>query len=402
MKIMTPMYTLRRGGAYDRFIMMLEAFLERRYEVHCLSLTPIQIKNPFYHNEVADFPFKLGNGWVAKLIVLFLFPLYSLWIGRREKIDLFIAFGSLYAFILAIPKLVLKKPMVTLIRGNSTLSLKMHDSNKYLLYLNMIIEYLGLVSSDRIVTVNTALREDIVRVIGRKKNNTEVKVLFNNVPQIPTPVQEDILHVRGQLAIPEGAKLLVTAGVINRGKNIEILIKCLPKIGIDNLFLLIVGDGFAKADLDYRNHLRKLTEKFGVDRRVIFTGWLEKDELWKIFHAADLFVLPSKSEGMPNSMLEALGSDLPCFGSRVPGIMDILHDEELMFDPMDEQAIIDKVWRFFSDVQYFHEIKELCQKRKKDFIFDWKEKVFQVLTGGSYDKNRYGTFKGSRLEEVLK
>src|SRR4030043_271228 len=92
MKIMTAMYTLRRGGAYDRFIMMLEAFLERRYEVHCLSLTPIQIKNPFYHNEVADFPFKLGNGWVAKLIVLFLFPLYSLWIGWREKINLFVAF----------------------------------------------------------------------------------------------------------------------------------------------------------------------------------------------------------------------------------------------------------------------------------------------------------------------
>ena len=45
MKIMTAMYTMRRGGAYDRFIMMLEAFLERNCEMHCLSLTPIQINH---------------------------------------------------------------------------------------------------------------------------------------------------------------------------------------------------------------------------------------------------------------------------------------------------------------------------------------------------------------------
>ena len=48
MKIMTAMYTMRRGGAYDRFLMMLEAFLERECAVHCLSLTPIQIEHPCY------------------------------------------------------------------------------------------------------------------------------------------------------------------------------------------------------------------------------------------------------------------------------------------------------------------------------------------------------------------
>jgi len=379
MRIMTAMYTIKRGGAYERFKMMVEAFLDKQCEVHCLSLIPIPIKNPFYHNHVRRLPFKIGGGWVAKLMVLFLFPVYSLLIGWQEKIDLFVAFGSLYAFVLAIPKYILKRPMVTLIRGDSTFVLKMQDSSRYLLWLNKVIEYLGLTFSNRIITVNTAIQKDISRVIAKKKK-IDVEVLFNDVPPISISLQEEMFRTRTQFAIPEGAKVLVTAGIINKGKNIEILIKCLPKIGMNNLFLFIVGEGSAKTDFHYQNYLKELIETLGLDQRVIFTGWLEKKELWKIFRAADLFVLPSKSEGMPNAMLEALGSDLPCLGSRVPGIIDILQYEELMFDPMDEQSLIDKIRHLFSDFQYLHEMKALCQDRKKAFIFDWKERVFHLVT----------------------
>ncbi len=381
MRIQTTHYTLRKGGAYDRFRMMLEALAERQCEIHCLSMTPIQIKHPGYHNHILFLPFKIGDGLIAKLMVLLLFPFYSLLVGWREKIDLFVAFGSLYAFILAIPKWILKKPMVTLIRGDSTLGLKMRDSNKYLLCLNRVVEYLGLFFSDRIITVNTAIQREIVKVIGEKKK-IDVKVLFNNVPSIPISLQGEILETRTQWGIPEEAKVLVTAGVINAGKNIEIVIKSLARIGMNKLFLLIVGDGSAKTDFHYQNYLRELAETLGLDRRVIFTGWLEKEELWKIFRAADLFVLPSKSEGMPNAMLEALGSDLPCLGSRVPGIADVLQYEELMFDPMNEQTLVKKIQLLFSDFQYLHKIKDLCQDRKKAFIFDWKEKVFQIVTRG--------------------
>lgn len=322
---------------------------------------------------------------MTKVMVLLLFPFYSLLIGWREKIDLFVAFGSLYAFILAIPKWILKKPMVTLIRGDSTLGLKMRDSNKYLLRLNRVVEYLGLFFSDRIITVNTAIQREIVKVIGEKKK-IDVKVLFNNVPPIPISLQGEILETRTQWGIPEEAKVLVTAGVISKGKNIEILIKCLPQIGMNNLFLLIVGDGSAKTDFHYQNYLRELTETLGLVRWVIFTGWLEREKLWKIFRAADLFVLPSNSEGMPNAMLEALGFDLPCFGSKVPGIVDILRYEELMFDPMDEQTLVKKARQLFSDLQYLDKIKRLCQDRKKAFIFDWKETVFQTVTKGILSK----------------
>jgi glycosyltransferase involved in cell wall biosynthesis len=379
MKIMTAMYTLRRGGAYDRFLMMLEAFLERDCEIHCLSLTPIQIRSPFFNNHVIRLPFHLSHHTLTRISVLILFPFYTLFVGWREKIDLFIAFNSLYAFIQAMSKWILKKPMVTLIRGDFAFGLKMQDSFKSLLWLNKAVEYLGLIASDRILTVNTDIKGKVVRVIGSRKN-IDVEIFFNNilVSNHSTPMER--MAIRNLYAIPEDAKVLVTAGVLNRGKNIEVLLKSLPKIGIKNLFLFIIGDGSTKEDTHHLEDLKEMTKELGLEKKVIFTGWLQKEEMWRIFRSADLFLLSSLNEGMPNVLLEALGFDLPCLGSRISGIEDILQHEELMFDPRNDAVIADKVRQFFSDDQHSKDIIQLCRERKKTFAFDWKERAFQMVT----------------------
>jgi glycosyltransferase involved in cell wall biosynthesis len=120
----------------------------------------------------------------------------------------------------------------------------------------------------------------------------------------------------------------------------------------------------------------------GIDNQVIFTDWLEKEELWKLYLASDLFILPSLKEGMPNAMLEAMGSGLPCLGSNIPGIRDILQYDELMFDPLDEKALVDRIQRLFCDHQFSNRVKRLCQERKEVFEFDWKERIFQMMTTG--------------------
>ena len=97
---------------------------------------------------------------------------------------------------------------------------------------------------------------------------------------------------------------------------------------------------------------------------------------------ADLFVLPSKSEGMPNAILEALGLGVPCIGSRIPGIIDVLRHEELLFDPLDEESLTNKLARILSDAQYSTYINGLCRERKRGFIFDWKERAFLLATQG--------------------
>jgi len=385
MRIMTAMYTMKRGGSYDRFIMMLEAFLERGCEVYCLSLKPIQIENPWFRNHILVYPFRSKENLIAKLVVFFFFPLWSVWVGWRHKIDLIIAFGSLYGFLLSFSKWLLQKPMVTLIRGNFSFGLRTQNSSTVLVFLNKMIEYYGLLFSDKIITNNSAARDEILKRFG-KKRNIEVQVLYNNIPPMNIREPEDDARTKDKYGIPGNAKVLVTAGILNQGKNIEMLINCLPDIGIKNLYLLVAGDGSTRADLHYKDFLQRLVEELELSKRVVFTGWLEKEELWKIYLASNLFVLPSLSEGMPNAMLEALGFNLPCLGSRVSGVKDVLQYEDLMFDALDREDLVEKVRHFFSDELCSNYVMELCQARKKEFIFDWEEKSFQMVTNSIFDR----------------
>jgi len=378
MKVMTAMYTVRRGGAYDRFIMMLEAFLERNCETHCLSLTPISINHSYFHNHVMYLPLKTVEGFIAKLAVVCLFPLWSFWVGWSKKIDLIIAFGSLYAFLQGFSKWILKRPMVTFIRGSSYFGLAIQNSPRYSLYLNKIIEYLGLLFSDRIITNNEATRGEILKRLGKRKS-IDVQVLYNNIPPMKIREQEDIFQTRNKYGIPQYAKVLVTAGILNRGKNIETLIECLPKIEVKDIYLFIVGDGSTQTDLHYKESLQCLAKRLKVNKQVIFTGWLEKKVLWNIYLASDLFVLPSLSEGMPNALLEALGVGLPCIGNNIPGIRDILQYDDLLFNHLDEKVLGYKIHRIFSDRYYFEKVKRLCEERKETFRFDWGERVFHMI-----------------------
>ena len=378
------MYTMRRGGAYDRFVMMLEAFLERNCEVHCLSLSPIHIEHSLFHNHIMYFPFKEVNGFIARLAVLSVFPLWAIWTGWRNKIDLIIAFSSLYAFVQSFAKRFLGKTMVTLIRGRSSFDLKAQNLPQWALYLNSFIERIGFHFSDRVIGNNKAAQEEILKVFGR--NKIDIQILYNNIPPMNIRMPEDVLQTRSKYDIPENAKVLVTAGILNRGKNIEALVECAMKIQMKNVYVLIVGDGSREADFRYRDSLRGLAKRLGVDKQVLFTGWLEKEDLWKIYLASDLFVLPSLNEGMPNALLEALGLNLACMGSWIPGIKDILQYEALMFDPRDQEAIAHKVTRFFSDEQHANAILQLCHERKKNFFFDWKERAFQMVTQKPFQK----------------
>jgi len=126
--------------------------------------------------------------------------------------------------------------------------------------------------------------------------------------------------------------------------------------------------------------LRELAKTLKVSNQVLFPGWLEKQELWKIYLASDLFIMPSLDEGMPNAMLEALGAGLPCVGSNIGGIKDILQYKELMFVPQDEKALTNKIQQFFTEKQFFDKVKKLCQERKDAFVFDWKGRVFEMIT----------------------
>jgi glycosyltransferase involved in cell wall biosynthesis len=91
------------------------------------------------------------------------------------------------------------------------------------------------------------------------------------------------------------------------------------------LELVIVGDG------RYRPTLEELARQLGVAARVRFRGLLPAGAaVQSELDAADVFVLPSRTEGLPRAMIEAMARGLPCIGSAVGGIPELLPIEAMV------------------------------------------------------------------------
>jgi glycosyltransferase involved in cell wall biosynthesis len=140
--------------------------------------------------------------------------------------------------------------------------------------------------------------------------------------------------------------VVLTVGTLEQlYKSQDVLIDAVGRevrAGLD-LRLVFVGDGKHRAELEARARSR------GLEGRVRFLGWLSGAKAVRAeLDAADLFALPSRQEGLPRAMVEAMARGLPCLGSTVGGIPELLPPEDLV-PPGDEAALADKIREMVSD-----------------------------------------------------
>lgn len=91
-----------------------------------------------------------------------------------------------------------------------------------------------------------------------------------------------------------------------------------------NVKFVLAGAGSRNDELA----VKSLLEEKGVINNVVFPGWVRGEEKDKLLREADVFFLPSYNEGMPMSILDAMGYGLPIVSTNVGGIPKIVHNEE--------------------------------------------------------------------------
>lgn len=121
---------------------------------------------------------------------------------------------------------------------------------------------------------------------------------------------------------------LITVGTLqNFCKGIDVLIDALAicvQQGL-NLELVVVGDGCHKEDF------KAQAKKLGIEDRVFFRGYLPTGKaVYEQLDMADLFILASRQESLPRAVVEAMARGLPCIGSDIGGIPELLADEDLV------------------------------------------------------------------------
>ncbi|MBN1311621.1 MAG: glycosyltransferase family 4 protein [Anaerolineae bacterium] len=131
-----------------------------------------------------------------------------------------------------------------------------------------------------------------------------------------------------------------------------------------NLRLLVVGDGRNRLALEQQ------VRQLGLSSNVFFLGQLPAGTpVREQLDLADLFVLPSRYEGLPRAMIEAMARGLPCIGSTVGGIPELLPPED-MVPPGDAVALADKIHEVLSDPQRMCRMSARNLKKAREYHED--------------------------------
>jgi teichuronic acid biosynthesis glycosyltransferase TuaC len=172
-----------------------------------------------------------------------------------------------------------------------------------------------LAATDAVITVNDDLKQAVIRM-GIPADRVHI---WHQGIDIGRFRPGDRQVARQRLGIPVTSRVILWVGRMVPVKGLDVALEACTLLrarGVDH-HLYLVGDGPLRKDLTDR------TESLGLTASVTFVGTKLHDELPDWYRAAELTILPSRSEGLPNVLRESLACGTPFVASNVGGINEI-------------------------------------------------------------------------------
>ena len=150
------------------------------------------------------------------------------------------------------------------------------------------------------------------------RSGPDYRTIHNPIPV--ADIQWQATHPVSHHWISKDEPCLITAGRLTEVKDYKTLLHSIERITQDHTVrLLILGDG------PHRNALEEVTHRLGIEEYVEFLGYVENP--YKYMQRADLFVLSSRSEGLPTVLIESLACGCPVVTTNCSsGVREILGD----------------------------------------------------------------------------
>lgn len=214
---------------------------------------------------------------------------------------------------------------------------------------------------------------------------------------IPNGIDSAVFAAREYSQRP---RQIAMVACLREEKRIDVLIKAAPEIlaRFPDAHFLIVGDGTC------REALVALTRRLGVNDRFSFLG--HRDDVPQILAQADVFVLPSRSEAFPNSIIEAMASGLPVVASNVGGIPELVEDGKTghLVPPGDAKALAAALNGLLDDPHRSAEYGRAGRiKIEANYSFDRMVEQMETLYVTELDRARTRRFSGRhRVKRTVK
>jgi glycosyltransferase involved in cell wall biosynthesis len=256
-------------------------------------------------------------------------------VGLGYKFDkfLFPVLGFFKALKLILPKTLLHAYQASY-AGGAVWLIKFFKKNHFILTLqegkeldsqNFFIKFsrnLIIRKADRATAISRYLKNYIFKISEELRtelipNGVDVEKFF-----LPYSYGE-MTDLENRLGIMPDDKVIISSSRFVHKNGLDLLIRALPGLfGRNKYKLLLAGSG------PLEKSLKSLVASLHLENSVIFAGEVGYEELPLYLKISDVFVRPSRSEGLGSAFLEAMAAGVPVIGPRVGGIPDFLEDRK--------------------------------------------------------------------------
>lgn len=342
--LLTTSFPLRTGMAsgvfVQRLVKSLPAFVQAKvvtpcdtapasptdsYRLHCFRYAPW--KWQLLAHQPGGIPVALSRLKVMRWILpIFLGAMFVACFRASRKADVIHANWSVNGAIAGLVGFLLRKPVVTTLRGEDVTRAKSSKFYRWLL--------VGCLRSNvRLVTVSQSIYDHLAAEFPSSQH----KICF-----LPNGIDASLLNVfalGGKPGESKSFKLLTVGSLIPR-KDVRTIIEAIAQLHSPQRFkLVIVGDG------PERRHLESLVEKKSLGEVVEFIGQVPPKRVIEYLRDADAFILASHSEGRPNVVLESFAAGVPVIASDIEGVQELVRDNDngMRFKPGDAKELAAKI-----------------------------------------------------------
>jgi len=233
--------------------------------------------------------------------------------------------------------------------------------------------------SDRVVCVAGAIKDHLVQVGGLPAESLVV---------IPNGIETDELLKIPLRPIADPPRIF-SAGRLYNVKGYDVLIRAFAQVDRYNGKLVLAGDG------PEAGALRQLADTLGVANRVEFLGY--RDDIHGLLGQSDLYVTPSRSEGLSNSILEAMAAGVPVIATDVGGNRELLEGAGRIVPPENPKSMAASITEAVKE----SEITMTLAKKARQRIIDHYT-LNKVVAAHEELYQQCLQAKGVNLEEALR
>jgi len=238
--------------------------------------------------------------------------------------------------------------------------------------LFLVIVKFCLTGSDKVIALTKSLRRIAIQLGVDPSDVIVAPILIREERFNPSAYDKEALKSKYGL---RGRKVVLFVGRLSYEKNVDVLIRAFSELVKEHeeARLLLVGGG------EDEPKLRELCERLRITNKVIFFGQVPHERVPELLAMADVFVLPSKAEGLPKALLEAMAMKKPIVATFAPGIADVVRPgvEALLVKVGDEKALARAIKKVLSDAGL---ADRLAQRARETFEREYSyERLYEKV-----------------------